>query len=95
MNAAKHTPGPWHVSSMTSTNGIFDAYGNPVARTSVLNGELTRKRRLADAQLIASAPDMLAALQAFQLAWDNDRKVTIDEAAAIRAAIAKATGDYK
>ena len=35
---------------------------------------------------------MLAALQGVQKAWDENRLLTSDEAAAVRAAIAKATG---
>ena len=61
----KHTPGPWHllpyqyVLNEPTRARIHGANGEPVVDDA--NPSIT------DARLIAAAPDMLAALQAFAL----------------------------
>jgi hypothetical protein len=90
---ADPTAGTWSVtkSSLTVTSN-YDA--QPVATT-------TSNRRLGERQangrLIAAAPELLAACQAFQRAVENcscvERCECFDQAGdAIRAAISKATG---
>lgn len=91
-----HTPGPWHLRVNPVHEGQFDirceTYG--YAPLAVVRGDKrsTMKKSFENARLIAAAPDLLEALLGFQKAWDENRLVTSDEAAAIRAAIAKATG---
>jgi len=81
----KHTLAPWKApASQFGYVTAIDNYGNPITVCSA--------RSEADARLIASAPDMLAALV---LLVDGDGKP--DECpralAAARAAIAKARGE--
>lgn len=92
-NTQKHTPGPWQGRANPNDQGydtpnVQGPDGNPIA--NVLNWET----RTGDANwsLIAAAPELLEALKGFQRAWDENRLVSSDEAAAIRATIAKAEG---
>lgn len=83
----KYTPGPWHV-----TDATWDDEGN-VRYT--LTG--IKSAKIADARLIAAAPELLEALQAmlencYDLEKDDD---TISAVAEARAAIAKATGEQE
>lgn len=43
------------------------------------------------ATMIAATPDLIKALQGVQQAWDENRLLTSDEAATVRAALSKAT----
>ena len=94
-----HTPGPWTAShAYVAMHGGWQDFkiagpdGKSVCSCSS-NSKRSPPEIYANASLVAAAPDMLAALQGFQAAWDSDRLLTSDEAAAIRAAIAKALGD--
>ncbi len=81
--SAKHTPGPWRVGDVGHT--VFGPpNGNPSPET------IAKVRRVANARLIAAAPEMLAALQ-FVAECFRDTDSRIWDVA--RAAIAKATGD--
>jgi hypothetical protein len=95
MNAVKHTPGPWVVESGRLHHYIKTESGRDVAE--VINPIPYKcERSLADAHLIAAAPDLLEALQLVmhevvesgndtqQFGWGKAN-------AAARAAIAKAT----
>ena len=115
-----HTPGPWHVGEVQSD---LDREGNgycwPVCALTKSERENSIPGKnyvqnpaycnsLANAQLISAAPDMLAALEAFQDAFvhipgdDKGNKVRTQifkhcdnmrlAAVAMRTAIAKATG---
>lgn len=88
----QHTPGPWKLAQGTTC--IENAYGGLIARVFVESAACD-----ADARLIAAAPDLLAALHAF-----NDAYSFISEKAPAplqhavrkaRAAIAKAKGESK
>ena len=70
-----HTPGPWTVE--TDDDGIYilmgplkgddehlAVYTAPYNANSKYGGHEPSSRRIADARLIAAAPDLLAALQA-------------------------------
>lgn len=95
-----HTPGPWAV-SIDDTGGNFSGWPSvqaaPERDVSVVHragfkqefwGDLSQRECLANARLIAAAPDLLAALKA--VVSVADRKTTeFDQA---RAAIAKAEG---
>jgi hypothetical protein len=98
--AAKHTPGPWEVK--THPLCILTAGRRPIADVMIQSMGDTRgveyeecfQRALADAALIAAAPELLDQLKgALRLleAQDEDG-VMIETIAPIRAAIAKATG---
>jgi len=61
---AQHTPGPWQAVSMTAYTYVIldldgDAVGTAVARSSYEPPDTP----LANARLMAAAPDLLAALQ--------------------------------
>lgn len=98
----KHTPGPWHWQGDSLTHRQFDIYAPgsaPKQHVCTINNLSVEKlwlrdseQALANARLIAAAPDMLSALT---LLVDGDGKP--DECsramAAARAALAKAKGD--
>ena len=95
--SAKHTPGPWSLSP--AEDGVIEAQdgedficvavaGNPEAAC--------RQRDLANARLIAAAPDLLEALRNLVGGIDASARGAVlrdaREMIAARAAIAKATG---
>lgn len=86
------TPGPWRTSPLTKAHGIYAQDGTPIAKVVGAYG-VSAERRLADADLIAAAPDMLAALRAivFQVCQGKvlERDACITQA---RAAMARAEG---
>ena len=88
-NKTKHTPGPW-----TTNNGftILSAKGK-TASSDVPNKTITDDEAIANAALIAAAPDLLAALEFCSDALNTEAgglyKAHIEQA---RAAIAKAEG---
>lgn len=88
---SKHTPGPWKFyddSNDGKTNRIeIVAIGKTVARIY----HSVPEEDLPNARLIAAAPELLAALQAVADYWAGG-DVPADIDAAMRAAIAKATG---
>ena len=87
MTNTQHTPGPWHV-DINGEGAITAPDGALIAR---LHNASRDDLREANARLIAAAPDLLAALQAVADYWaGGDVPAEID--AAMRAAIAKATG---
>lgn len=85
-----HTPGPWDWLARGANAGgghhlyIIDATNRKIA---ALWGKAEEKE--ANAQLVAAAPDMLAALKVVAENWCND---FTDEWPVIEAAIAKAEG---
>ena len=92
MNKQKFTPGPWRTGAGDFPT-IYDRNHDKVAHCLMRpedesgDGELTR---LANAKLVAAAPDLLAAAQK-ALAECCDM-ITTDTGNALAAAIAKATG---
>lgn len=98
MNNAKHTPGPWEIDVDTRPVEVCTIYGVPpqgedgqrfiYVRGAIGDWDATEETNLANAHLIAAAPELLEALKGvLRIA---DRKT--DEFDAARAAIAKATG---
>jgi hypothetical protein len=91
-----HTPGPWRFYGDEIVRHINGSLGDPTVCSLVgTSGNPYAENEnefMADASLIAAAPDLLSALQSVQAAWDENRLLTSDEAASVRAAIAKATG---
>lgn len=93
MKTYSHTPGPWAVGSNGATAKIVDADGKAVCM-------LTPRRDMWNGDLLAAAPDMLAALteavrvldyaaSVLEAPQQSHFRATIADA---RAAIAKATG---
>jgi hypothetical protein len=99
--STQHTPGPWFENVVPTSAGSAITIQSADHRIAIIyvdgirkgiDDELPRSiENRANARLIAAAPDLLEALQGFQKAWDENRLLTSDEAASIRAAIAKAT----
>jgi len=84
---ATHTPGPWHTQGCTIYAGK-----NRVAQTWDTCDDLPTPTMEADADLIAAAPELLAALKS--LVEDFERIIgrPIEAEHEAKAAIAKATG---
>ena len=98
MSAAKHTPGPWAVIPQKTLQGdIATVYNTPDGWVSIhaptwLNiGD--QQVAMANARLIAAAPDLLEALRTARDHIDMDALEIshCKDAERIRAAIAKAT----
>ena len=88
----KHTPGPWWVGDVDDFDGIailYDEERVPVA--NVPEGYSDRNAQ-ANADLIAAAPDLLAALKPFA---EHPNDWTVDTVGAAIAAIVKAEGRKK
>ena len=82
-----HTPGPWHLIDQTE---IRNASGCTVCVTSEYRVPGREQEAIADARLIAAAPDLLAALRAMLENWEFGGLQPYP-IAQVRAAIAKAT----
>jgi hypothetical protein len=92
---SKHTPGPWASNSADSFE--LCVYGNCHRIAKMAGGEINRD--IANARLIAAAPELLEALQDF-LNWSNSvyygkdtRRELVRAKDKASAAIAKATGE--
>ena len=102
MSAFKGTPGPWEAGEQCEISGWVDiripGYSrNPVACATPANSGDAEARRdtetLANARLIAAAPELLEALkQAVTSMQDSGYQNSHVAVRAARAAIAKATG---
>jgi hypothetical protein len=57
----KHTPGPWHVGMRQAERIVYDKTGWAVANATVYHGESDRDQVLANARLIAAAPELVDA----------------------------------
>ena len=103
MKAMKHTPGTWSLRSWDledvtdfaiSANGRLTDYSVMPEKGSMPIASIQHcfngKRTYANAQLIAAAPDMLAALRAIA---KNDPHRLMTSGDIAREAIAKATGE--
>ena len=95
----KHTPGPWHAAARSAKQrqiGVYTAQGNVVA-VGRAGDPIDLERRIADARLIAAAPELLEALQRLLPAYREAVKLydsNHDDVFTVAAhkAIAKATG---
>jgi len=104
MSKTNHTPGPWYL----RTNRHTDSQGNswgwldaappggqqrtiPGVNVTWTDGSITK----ANARLIAAAPEMLAACEAFVVAWEKSHQLEKTDVAMrmARIAIAKARCD--
>jgi hypothetical protein len=87
MNAA--SPAPWVIGSNGASVKVVDSDGKAVCM-------LTPRRDQFNGDLIAAAPDLLAALQMVASIWSQDQTANLDPEsplAKVRAAIKKATGE--
>lgn len=91
---ATHTPGPWRVMKHDALRYTFHVDAGPAGyernRVAIVSGDSARDCAEANAILLASAPDLLEALE--DCAWmvkDKDPEAY----AKARAAIAKARGE--
>jgi hypothetical protein len=60
--SAKHTPGPWTANKPTQSNGRAEVHAGPMLVAQAFNWLLDAEgdeQCLADARLIATAPDLL------------------------------------
>lgn len=102
---SKHTPGPWTVGMAGqygthnvniiyagADNSVATVYGLPM-HTKLENIEPRWTEGLANARLIAAAPELLEALQEIANDPDSFEVLTQWQRDQVRAAIAKATGE--
>ena len=93
MSESKHTPGPWVVwrdyNVINIEHRLVAACGGS---TDSRNQERAHNENIANARLIAAAPDMLEALQGLLSSDGRFVYGTQDRIECARAAIAKATG---
>ena len=86
---AQHTPGPWHVNTsgvIVDVRHVVDGRERIVARISTRDTMEKSADEVADAQLIAEAPELLTLLQEIV-----DRGLSMTRIDKARAAIARAT----
>ena len=88
MSAIEHTRGPWRIRAERYRFIRVTATGGGIAHLDTTDGE-----GMANARLIAAAPDLLAALSRWVAYWDSQTRSEpgADIAKASRAAITKAT----
>lgn len=60
---SSHTPGPWHVGEGPQAQIVYDKDGWGVANAVVFHRKHEAGSTIANARLIAAAPDLLEALQ--------------------------------
>ena len=98
---SKHTPGPWRVQPYTWQRGNVSVfaprfgrapYGACVAHTPCSDGVGGADGALANARLIAAAPELLEALKELMVAADRVSAEPVTWLGKARAAIAKAEG---
>lgn len=95
---SKHTPGPWHVSDVDAVNPRIDGSdGRGIAHATqrdphpITGQGISIQQAMANARLIAAAPDLLKALElCFKLACD---RMSVPDAILVEDIIAKARGD--
>ena len=102
--SVKHTPKPWEVFDHSIGIGVSTVAGADIAHCAGFDSRRSREEEVANAYLIASAPDLLETLKALydaykQLADSGDAGYWSLEGTDIGkqtlAAIAKATGEVK
>ena len=101
MSETKHTPGPWTIGD-SNNSGVDVELGNSntsagIYRFDRYNGQeaYSRDECMANAHLIAAAPDMLAALEDAREALNKPPFINSQTLKCIDAAIAKAKGGAK
>ena len=92
MSAQKHTPGPWgrNIAPAWKYPIIFAGRNTHVAY--IFTNELSESEQEANANLIAAAPDLLAALKSMMVTESELRDINCTVMQNAIAAIAKAEG---
>lgn len=90
MKATQHTPAPWSVKKASPQAGIIIAPNRSLGIAEVFGGGETD---IANALLIAAAPDLLDALKALMVTEDMLRNPKCQVMQSARRAIAKAQGE--
>lgn len=75
----EHTPGPWHYGGLTRF--VTDGEGEPVARVELRKASPTHEECVANARLIAAAPELLEALKHIEKYCQAQANETTDETA--------------
>jgi len=88
----KHTRGPWHVNAKGPAPIIYDASGYAIADATTFHGKHREGEAVANAQLMAAAPDLLAALCEYMIMGVGKCTIGKETADKALAAIDKATG---
>jgi len=94
MTDTQHTPGPWRADGEPWNRIVWSSADNRVCFMAHSNG-LDDDRDIATSNLIAAAPDLLAALIAllrFAENTESELGIVLGSANSARAAIAKARG---
>lgn len=98
MSKSKHTPGPWLYDAESREIQILDEEFVPIVVAEIVDGSdmASEEQLLADGNLIAAAPELLAALLSYRKAVfagvDSDPALWANAALKAKAAIAKAEG---
>ena len=95
---SKHTPGPWAVELPYGEPGVYVTAAPPRGTNPLIcrmSGPVQTAEAVANARLIAAAPDLLAALENLRLGVVNwiSRGVSEEDLEAAEAAINKAKGE--
>jgi hypothetical protein len=93
MGVHKHTPGPWRLGKQGKTNRHINAgaWSSFVKVVTIMEGDSEpNKQGMANATLIAAAPDMFEALVGLIRRFDTGEEDTNPEWIEARRAIAKA-----
>lgn len=93
---SKSTPGPWEFGDTFYQRDfrVFINVGTEDAFVAAVSSDPSHTATtLANARLIASAPELMAALQSIVGEHDDGQRITLASIGHARAAIAKATGD--
>lgn len=73
MTNATHTRGPWAIDGAVSAMNLDVIYGSGrIAMMECENDEISDEELLANARLIAAAPELLAALETLAVQADED-----------------------
>lgn len=90
-----HTPAPWINDGHTISAQVDPAHPSYIAPICSIDTDWRPDILEANTRLIASAPDLLAALKMVDRIWSHDQTANLapdSPAAIVRAAIAKAVG---
>ena len=96
-----HTPGPWSIVPIFGLCNVTGADDRSICSTggysnNVLDSGAVRAENEANARLVAAAPELLAACQAFVDRFDGGSRADTDYVAdMMRTAIIKAIGETK
>ena len=89
-----HTPGPWHIENVWNVYAGRRLVAGTGGYSSNQNPEAVRRESIANAVLVAAAPDLLAAAERMLAAAEGaDMEAIFDAHAATPTAVKKARGE--